>query len=58
MQPLTLVKEADEQETAIEEPKSALTPEVIVKIPDKKQEGVSTEELEDEQETGEEVKET
>ena len=47
MQPLTLVKEADEQETAIEEPKSALTPEVIVKIPDKKQEGVSTEELED-----------
>ena len=44
---MSIVKEADEQVTAFKEPKSATTPEVVVKLPEKKGEGVSTEELED-----------
>ena len=57
IQPVSIVKEADEQVTAFEEPTSATTPEVVVKLPEKKADGVSTEELEDDQENGEEVKE-
>ena len=58
-QPVSIVKEADEQVTAFEEPKSAATPEMVVKLPERKGEGVSvsTEELEDDQENAEEIKE-